>query len=435
MIKKLFIIIFITLFTSSYAQQKAASPYSFYGIGDLSFKGTVENKAMGGLSMYTDSIHINLQNPASYSNLQLTTYTVAGSYNSLKLKSESSSEAAETISFDYLSVAFPVGEKLGVGFGLMPYTTVGYQLETIDDSGAQTILDRYNGEGGLNRVHLSLGYAITKEFSVGMTMNYDFGKLQNENLRIIEDVELATKEINRSDLSGIDFNLALNYKKQVTDKLTLYSSILYNPQANITSENSRTIGTVTFDAQGNEIFEEEEQVDLQALNLAKTKLILPASTTIGVGLAAEKKWFLGAEYKIQKISKFDNPFLNIDNIQYEDASRFAIGGFFIPKYDSFTNYWNRVTYRAGMQFEKTGMRINDTSINNFGISFGVGLPLGNYVPTTNSLSFAGLFSNLNIGFDFGQRGTTDAGLIKENYVNLNISLSLNDKWFVKRKYK
>jgi hypothetical protein len=71
------------------------------------------------------------------------------------------------------------------------------------------------------------------------------------------------------------------------------------------------------------------------------------------------------------------------------------------------------------------MVINNTEINNFGITFGVGLPLA----SGNNVGF----SNINLGFEVGNRGTTDANLIKENYFKVNIGLSLNDRWFVKRK--
>jgi hypothetical protein len=82
-----------------------------------------------------------------------------------------------------------------------------------------------------------------------------------------------------------------------------------------------------------------------------------------------------------------------------------------------------VTYRAGFNYENTGLIINNESINNYGITFGLGLPLG------------GSFSNINVGFEYGKRGTTNSGLIEENYTNVFISLSLNDRWFVKRKYE
>ncbi|MGB0897576.1 MAG: hypothetical protein ACPGRW_09675, partial [Flavobacteriaceae bacterium] len=88
----------------------------------------------------------------------------------------------------------------------------------------------------------------------------------------------------------------------------------------------------------------------------------------------------------------------------------------------FSSYWKRATYRAGMHFENTGLEINNEKINEFGISFGVGLPVGKW------------FSNANLGLEVGKRGTTNRNLIQENFVNFQLSLSLNDRWFEKRKY-
>jgi hypothetical protein len=81
-----------------------------------------------------------------------------------------------------------------------------------------------------------------------------------------------------------------------------------------------------------------------------------------------------------------------------------------------------MVYRAGMRFENTGLKINNESIKEFGMSFGVGIPVG------------GAFSNANFGFEVGKRGTTDQNLIQENFVNFQLSLSLNDRWFEKRKF-
>ena len=418
----------------AYAQQNTASPYSFYALGEVKFKGTIENRMMAGLSMYSDSIHLNLQNPASYSDLKLTTYTAALSFNNLTLKNEDTKENTTTVSFNYLSLGIPISEKIGAGLGLMPYTAVGYQLESIDDTQPNTITDRYTGEGGINRVYFSLGYAITKNFSLGVTGNYNFGKIQNESLRIIEDVELATREINLSNINGLDVNLALNYRTPVRKDYMLYASLMHRPGSTLASENFRTIATVSFNAAGAESPPRDlEIIDLEASDLDETDITVPSSTTVGIGFGKDKKWFAGAEYEFRDMSKFNNPFTDIVNYEYENAYRLTLGGFFIPKYDSFTNYWNRIAYRAGVRYEKTGLLVNNTAVNDFGISFGVGLPLGGYIPNTNSLAFASMFSNINVGFDVGKRGEAASG-IQENYFNLNISLSLNDKWFVKRKY-
>ena len=46
MIKRLIVIAITIISSCSFAQQGTASPYSFYGIGSLKLKGTVENRSM-----------------------------------------------------------------------------------------------------------------------------------------------------------------------------------------------------------------------------------------------------------------------------------------------------------------------------------------------------------------------------------------------------
>jgi hypothetical protein len=56
---------------------------------------------------------------------------------------------------DYLAV--DCLSKVGVGFGLIPYSSVGYKIESITED-ANTNNRRYNGSGGLNKVFLGVGY-------------------------------------------------------------------------------------------------------------------------------------------------------------------------------------------------------------------------------------------------------------------------------------
>ena len=86
MIKRFIVIVALFLAFIAEAQENVSSPYSYYGIGLTNFKGTVENRSMGGLSIFADSIHINMQNPAGYGRLKLTNYTVGASHDRIKLK-------------------------------------------------------------------------------------------------------------------------------------------------------------------------------------------------------------------------------------------------------------------------------------------------------------------------------------------------------------
>lgn len=434
MIKKLVVVLIVAFASQLQAQEGTASPYSFYGIGSLKFKGTVENRSMGGLSIYNDSIHLNLLNPAGYTGNNIKSFNnesrpvkfaIGGSYSSLNLKSDSGSEKANSTTFDYLALSVPMG-KFGFGFGLLPYTSVGYKLESRNDN--DDVSNRYRGEGGVNKAFAGLAYQINEKLSVGVEASYNFGNVKNSSVAYLYDDEgnlaqYQSRENNRSDLSGLNFNIGLSYKTMINDKLELSSGLTYAPGSNLTSNNTRSFSTIIInEISGQEFVVNTIDADLEAQNLKTTDLSLPSRVSFGAGIGEPRKWFLGAEYTYQNTSKFSNPIFSIDNATFVNASTIALGAFYIPDYNSFSNYWKRVTYRGGLHFENTGLEINNETINEFGMSFGVGLPVG------------GLFSNANLGLEFGKRGTTNQNLIQENFINLQISLSLNDRWFQKRKY-
>ncbi|MEO9892075.1 hypothetical protein [Aurantibacter sp.] len=424
MIKRIGIVIALLTATGVYAQDGSVSPYSYFGIGDLRSQSTYENQMMGGIGMYADSIHVNLQNPAAYSQLGvqrgddfgMTTYTGGLSYKQLQLKSYTTQENNNITNLDYLAVGFSLKKGLGVGFGIMPVSSVGYNLVSV--SADSTLTNQYIGSGGLNKAFVSVGWEFAKDLSVGVTANLNFGTLESRRIQSTSGIQLGVQDNKSSRVNGFDFNYALNYAPTFKNNHTLIASLRVNTQANLTSENTQEIGSFSLiDGADEETYE----VDLDALVLKNTDIKIPTKTTLGIGYGKDRSWFLGAEYSFQEMSSFENEFLAIDNLVYKDASTIALGGFFIPDSGPFTSYWKRVTYRAGLRLDNTGMVVNDKDINNFGITFGFGLPLGRS------------FSNLNLGFELGRRGTTSADLIEESYFKINLGLSLNDMWFQKRK--
>ncbi len=143
---------------------------------------------------------------------------------------------------------------------------------------------------------------------------------------------------------------------------------------------------------------------------------------LGLGIGMPNKCFFGGELESCETSNCFNNCFRTEGVDFVDSTAFRAGGLYIPNYSSVTSYFERVTYRAGFRYEELGLRISDQDINEFGISFGVGLPTKRNI------------SNLNLTFEYGQRGTTDANLVQENFFNIGVSLSLNDVWFLKSKF-
>ncbi|MFV8352263.1 hypothetical protein [Flavobacterium sp. XS2P14] len=415
MIKKILVSACLLLSLVSFAQEGTSSPYSFYGIGDVRFKGTLENRSMAGVAVEQDSIHMNIQNPASYANLKLTTFTLGGTYATATLKNATESAKATRTTLDYMAVGLPLG-KLGVGFGLIPYSSVGYKINYDAENDTENNR-RFNGTGGLNKAFLGAGYQINSKFSVGADANYNFGKIETTSFEYINGVPVGTRELNSADLSGVNFNFGMMYQTKVYKKISIFSSLTYSLESTLKSKNTRNIATVVFN----------ENFDLgvvDALDDVKSEvsLTMPSKIALSGGIGEARKWLVGGKIAYGKTSGQANDYNDQANVGYGKYGSVSLGGYFIPNYNSFTSYAKRIVYRAGLKYEKTGLVINNESINDMGLTFGLGLPI------------TGTFSNVNFGFELGKKGTTKAALVQENYANLSVSFSLNDKWFEKRKF-
>lgn len=411
MIKKIILSISLLISLVSFAQEGTSSPYSYYGIGDVKFRGTAENRAMAGLSVLADSIHVNLQNPALLSSLKLTNFVVAGTYGNTNTVTETSSETSKRTTFDYLAVGIPVG-KMGFSLGLIPYSSVGYKIQTADATANSTT--KYDGIGGINKVFTGMGYQISPKFSIGADIQYNFGRIETNSTKTLE-VELATRERNESAVSGFSVNTGIAYQTKVNKKLTLSTAVSYAPESKLTLTNTRNIATVQTLSSGEFVIEEKD------IDVANTKLTLPSKLSIGTSIGEIRKWNVGAEVVFKSTSKLGNRFNDIENVTFENSTKYLVGGYFIPKYNSFSSFWSKVTYRGGIRYEKTGLVIRDKSIEDQALTLGLGLPVG------------GAFSNVNLGFELGRRGTVYYGLLRENYFNITVGLSFNDKWFRKSK--
>jgi hypothetical protein len=416
MIKKIIISACLFMTLVSFSQEGTSSPYSFYGIGDIKFSGTLENRSMGGISIAQDSTHINLQNPAGFANLKWTVFTIGGGSNYTKLKSGAEAAKAQKTTLDYLALGIPLGKNFGGAFGLIPYSSVGYRIANENPDSAQ-ISKRFNGWGGLNRVFLGFGYKILPNLNLGVNGYYNFGKIQGNSLEYIYDYGIGSRELNVTNLSGLNVNIGMMYKAKITKELSVFSSLYYTPESTLKTENTRSIATVSYNSAFDLIV-----IDASDDVTSSGELKLPQKWTFGAGVGDSKKWLLGGEVSIQGASQLANNFSTIKTVSYEKSEKYSIGGYFTPNSNPFSSYAKRITYRAGLRYEKTGLIVNSTSINDAALTFGMGLPI------TSSLS------NLNLGLEYGKKGTSSNGLVQENYFNLNLSFTLNDKWFVKRKF-
>jgi hypothetical protein len=200
----------------------------------------------------------------------------------------------------------------------------------------------------------------------------------------------------------------------------LHAMVSRELQMNLNASNTQSLGT--FQTSNGAT---RERLDVDLGYLAETTIEIPSMTTLGLGIGKDRNWFAGFEYSSQDMNQFKNDFLAVSNATYIAANTIKIGGYYIPDYTAISGIYNRITYRAGLRIENTGLLIEGDELQNKVASIGFGMPIGS---TANDR-----FSNLNIGFEVGKRGTSTSSLVDENYFGVNIGLSLNDRWFVKRR--
>jgi hypothetical protein len=252
---------------------------------------------------------------------------------------------------------------------------------------------------------------------LGLEAAYIFGSIDNNVVNRRDDVQLATQHRTDSNVRGSKIKIGAHYAPNITDRIKLKLGVAGELEYELSEEGDETVFSLVNIDDGvlrpiDTLYSDEFRATINA----------PLKTTLSAGIGENNKWFIGAEYAFQNPLVFEGGvYDDIDFYRYESFSNISVGGFYLPKINSITSYFHRVTYRAGFHYQKSGLVVNDTEIDEYGISFGLSLPIGLKL------------SNVNLGFEMGKRGTTDNNLIEENFYNFRLSLSLNDKWFRKQK--
>src|SRR5690606_7851779 len=123
----------------------------------------------------------------------------------------------------------------------------------------------------------------------------------------------------------------------------IYTSAVYSPSYNMDITRNKNAGTLIPTNSGS-VYDDYIEFDQE-----KESYTMPNKVSLGFGIGKLRKWLIGAEIVQTGKSPFNTPLsggtANLDN---KNATRISLGGYYIPKYNSFTNYFHRVTYRAGV---------------------------------------------------------------------------------------
>lgn len=421
MIKNILYLSFLAAATTAQAQISTTNPTSFYGIGMEKKQNTNEINQMGGLGVFADSLHINLANPATVTHIQRATFSMGASG---RISNFSDTSANKTNSFtgevDYINFAFPI-EKFAVSIGLSPFANTGYKLKSNYTDNNFEIDNEFYGKGNINRTFIGLSYLLHENWSVGVDVSYLFGDILHETTKFIKDTDSSFPSYNGSQYaensaySGFRYNMGVHFLKNIKNNKQLYASATYSPLYQLNRNYTADVSSIRKGSNNSIVTEETKNV-----TSTKDHISLAQQYSVGLGYGQKNKWFIGGEY-IGKNTSIQNNAFTYHNAQFENSYAVSVGGYYTPRYNSFTSYLQRMSYRMGISHEKTGLMIENQSIVDNILHLGLGFPVGHYA------------SNFNIGFDFGQRGNNTP--LKENYIIFSVGFSFNDIWFEKRKFQ
>ena len=391
-------------------QQQVSSLLSNVGLGTTLSEATVAEKAQGDLSVVSNnnSEVLSFTNPALLSDLQLTTFGLSLQSLSAKVKTTDSNFKSGAVSVSNVSFGVPLGLKGGFAAGVRTHSAVGYEVDTNDF---------YNkGRGGVNQIYVGIGYEVYKGLSLGIQGNIFFG--QTTKKQVFRGVQKATVYDEVYNTTGIAAKIGAQYKFILTEKI----------QANI---GAYGIINNKIKASGNSNFYEAIESDKNSFSQISTPVSTslsgaqknPFKSVFGAGLGTANYWFAGISLETQGAVSYTGNVFNkglSSSVSFKSSSKLSLGGYIIPKKYALKNYLNRVVYRAGLKYQNTGIVLNNETIKNIGMSFGVGLPVGKRV------------SYANITLELGKLGNFSKNKYQENYINVGVNFTLSDKWFNKR---
>ncbi len=453
-----------------------SSPYSRYGIGDLSGKGFAQGFAMGGsnIALQNDSVplfFINSGNPASYSGIRLTTAELGLNYSAVRLVNNTTNQLVHNASLAYVALAFPIKKWWGSSIGLMPYSSVGYAIvdhKLLDNIGSVDYL--YEGSGGVNQFYwgnavkplygLPGAFLKSKKYkrllaenkkeeinrilqrkrraqalSLGANISYLFGNIENSKRSIFygNPVLFNTRSNTSSRFNDVYFDYGVQYAftidslhgRDLRDNVKIMMGATFSAQADINARVDTLTYSYYYGTSGEEILRDT----VKQTTDTKGSVRFPLSFGFGLGFKKGDRWFITADFAMQNWSSYQafNQGQGLKN-----SMRISAGVQYIPNSQFFNSkrlisgYHKRIQYRAGIRYAKTALELKNTQLNEYAISIGTGLPVGrNFLMQS--------FSMVNIGLEIGQRGSVSNGLIREDFFKVSVGFTLNDRWFVKPK--
>ncbi|WP_162915640.1 hypothetical protein [Paraflavitalea soli] len=387
------------------------APYSIYGVGDLEqrFYDRSIGMANSSISLVSSPHYQFLKNPASlsglersniYVNMAMTGKTVTYAGTPI----DEANSKTKDFSIKSFSVATKLNNFWASSVGFMPVSYTGYRygatksIEGSDD----TYSGDYEGDGGLYNVYWNNAFAIGKHFSVGIRSSFIFGSLNHTETLTGEVLSSSIVTKTRDYYNNFRFELGSIYSTNITKnwKVALGGKLTTKTRLN----SDRTVSIT----EGTTVIKDNESVK-------SSDFYLPVAYDAGISFTHKDRLTMAVDYNYQSWTDLKQKGQGYSLI---DSRRLSAGVQFSNQVERWGRRYEKNYVQAGFFTTNSYLRIRNTPINEIGGSIGYGGYLS-----------GSLFYGLSV--EAGRRGTITNGLIKENYVQATLTLSLREFLFSK----
>ncbi len=410
----------------------AYSPYSVFGIGDLSREGTAYSKGMGGVGVATrNRRYINVMNPAALSAIDSSSFMAdIGLVENNKIFRQGHGpdkirSGNNTFNINDFVIAFPVYKSLCLMAGIMPFSDIGYNFtsrETDEDviGNSSAINFAHYGEGSVYNIFVGAGVEFWHRFSIGAQVDYYFGTI--DRVGAVSFYDAAYQNVTAGSqmvVRGATGKIGVQYDHPFGRNLHLTVGATYKFRTKMRG----TTDVYQFGDQSSI----RDTVSYSTLT-NKKGLKLGDEMGLGVSLRKGEKWTVEIDYfrSDWNGTGLDNAALTgVDNADFSTsvAQSVRIGFEIVPNRNDIRYYMRRCTYRAGVYYDQSYFKYCGSLVSSKGVTFGMTFPVYR------------LYNGLSIDFDFGKRGTLKNNMVREMYWTIGVGFNIHDLWFHRPKYE
>ena len=415
-----------------FAQGGTKSPYSQFGLGQLSEQTSGFNRGMGGLGIaFRESNQVNFLNPASYSAVDSLSFIfdMGLSAQITNYKENGVSKNIKDGNFEYMVATFRMFPHVGMSFGVVPFTNIGYSYsdqDYVDATKTTYYTNSYSGSGGIHQAYVGLGAQLFKGFSIGANVSYLWGDL-NRSVSNSYPSDAYINSLTKNYTATINsyrIDLGAQYSQKIGKDNLLTLGATYGlkhklgaeAKCSVTSTNAQTSVSSSTDYVIDNGFE------------------LPAMIGAGFSFNHRNQWQVGADYSLQQWGDVAFPVCQtvggktsyvLDNNYFDNRHKAVVGGEWC-KNPLGRHFLDRVRVRAGISYATSYYKVNgQDGPHELSVSAGFGIPFSNAI---NSYMVRPV---LNISGQWVQQSAP--GLLRENSFRINIGLTFNERWFAKWK--